>query len=60
LPLGMEYQRQGAQFGLSRRIGKNVSAKLQYRFDYYNEPSSGGANNYAAHSVYGTLSFRFR
>jgi hypothetical protein len=60
LPLGIEYQRHSAQVGLSRRFGKNVSAKLQYRFDFYNEPSSGGANNYLAHSVFGTLSFTFR
>jgi hypothetical protein len=60
LPLGIEYQRHGAQVGISRRLGKAVSAKLQYRLDYYNEPSSGGANNYIAHSVYGTLSFKLR
>ncbi len=60
LPLGIEYQRQSAQAGLSRRFGKNVSAKLQYRFDCYNEPSSGGANNYIAHSIFGTLSFQFK
>jgi mono/diheme cytochrome c family protein len=60
LPLGIEYQRQGAQFGLSRRLGKNASAKLQYRFDYYSEPSSGGANNYVAHSIFAALSFQFR
>jgi hypothetical protein len=60
LPLGIEYQRQGAQLGLSRRLGKNASAKLQYRFDYYHEPSSGGANNYVAHSIFGALSFQFR
>jgi hypothetical protein len=60
LPLGIEYQRHSAQVGLSRQFGKNVSAKLQYRFDYYNEPSSGGANNYIAHSIFGTLTFRFK
>lgn len=60
LSLGMQYQRQGAQVGLSRRLGRNVCAKLQYRFDRYQEPSSGGANNYLAHSIYGTLSFQFR
>ena len=60
LPLGLDYYRQSAQIGLSRRFGKNVSAKLQYRFDHYNEPSSGGANNYLAQSVFGTLSFQFR
>jgi mono/diheme cytochrome c family protein len=60
LPLGIEFQRQGAQFGLSRHFGRNVSAKLQYRFDYYSEPGSGGANNYVAHAIFGALSFQFR
>ena len=60
LPLGIQYQRHSAQAGLTRRFGKNVAAKLQYRFDYYDEPSSGGANNYTAQSVFGTLSFQFR
>jgi hypothetical protein len=60
LPLGIDYQRHSAQIGLSRQFGKNVSAKIQYRFDYYNEPSSGGVNNYIAHSVFGTLSFQFK
>ena len=60
LPLGIEYHRQSAQAGLTRRVGKNVSAMLQYRLDYYNEPSSGGANNYVAHSIFGALRFQFR
>ncbi|MDR3459353.1 MAG: hypothetical protein P4N60_18135 [Verrucomicrobiae bacterium] len=45
---------------MSRRFSKNISAKLQYRFALYNEPSSGGANNYQAHSIFGTLMFQFR
>jgi hypothetical protein len=60
LPLGIQYQRHSLQVGLARRFKKIISAKLQYRFDYYNEPSSSGANNYQAHSVFGTLSFQFR
>ena len=59
LPLGMEYQLRGAQAGVTRKFGKNVSAKLIYRFDYYNEPSSGGADNFHAQSVFGLVSFRF-
>jgi len=59
LPLGIDFQRHGAQCGLAHRFGKNVSAKLQYRFDYYSEPSSGGANNYRAHSIFGTLTYQF-
>ena len=60
LPLGIQYQRHSAQISLSRKLGKKVSARLQYRFDYYNEPSSGGANNYTANSIFGSLSFQFR
>jgi hypothetical protein len=58
LPLGIQYQRHSAQVGLTRRFGSHVSAKLQYRFDYYAEPSSGGAANYRAHSIFGVLSFQ--
>lgn len=59
LPLGIQYQRHSAQAGLTRRWGKNVTAKLQYRFDYYAEPGGGGAANYHAHSIFGVVSFRF-
>ncbi|HEV2693685.1 MAG TPA: c-type cytochrome domain-containing protein [Verrucomicrobiae bacterium] len=58
-PLGIQYQQQSASLGLSRRFSKNVSAKLQYRFALYNEPSSNGANNYQAHSIFGTLMMQF-
>ena len=60
LPLGIQYQQHSVQAGLCRRFGKNISARLQYRFDYYEEPSSGGAANYHADSVFGMLTFRFR
>jgi hypothetical protein len=59
LPLGIQYQRHSVQAGLARRFKKNISAKIQYRFDYYDEPSSGGANNYDAHSIFGVLTFQF-
>lgn len=59
-PLGLQYQRHSVQAGISRKFRKNISTKLQYRFDYYDEPSSGGANNYFAHSIFGVLAFQFR
>jgi hypothetical protein len=59
-PLGIQYQQQSASIGLSRRFGKNVSAKLQYQFALYHEPSSGGADDYLANSLFGTLTFKFR
>lgn len=57
LPLGIQYTIHAMQAGLTRRIGKNVSTRLQYGYYQYEEPSSGGANNYHAHSVWATLSF---
>ena len=60
LPLGIQYQRQNVQVGVARKFRKNVSARLQYRFDYYDEPSSGGATNYHASSIFGMLTFQFR
>jgi opacity protein-like surface antigen len=59
LPLGIEYQRRSVQVGLSRKFGKNVSAKLQYRYDYYDEPSGGGADNFRAQSVFAVVTYRF-
>ena len=58
LPLGINYQRQGVQVGLTHRFNPRVTAKLQYRFDDYNEPSSGGAANYRANSIFAVVSFR--
>jgi len=58
VPVGIQYATHGVQAGMTRRWGKNVSARLQYNFAYYDEPSSGGANNYRAHGIFGTLSFR--
>jgi len=60
VPLGIDYQMHGVQAGLSHRISKDISTKLQYRFNYYEEPTSGGANNYRAHTVLAGLTLRFR
>ena len=59
VPLGIEYRRHTAQMGVARRFGKNTLAKLQYRFDDYTEPSSGGEVDYRAHSVFGSVTVRF-
>lgn len=59
LPLGIEYTRHTARVGLTRHFGKHISTKLEYRFDYYEEPTSGGSDNYRAHSIFGILAFNF-
>ena len=57
-PVDIRYQEHSLEAGLTRRFGKNISARLQYSFDYYNEPSSGGANNFRAHAVFAMLNLR--
>jgi hypothetical protein len=55
LPVGIQYQQHTTQLGLARRIGPNATARLQYGFYHYDEPSSGGSNNYEAHAIYGMI-----
>ena len=57
-PVDIRYQEHTIEATLTRRFGKNVSGRLQYSFDYYREPSSGGANDYRAHAVFAMLNFR--
>jgi hypothetical protein len=58
LPLGIRYQQHAIRASFTRRLSKTVAAKLQYGFSYYDEPSSGGANNYRAHSILAMLTYR--
>lgn len=58
LPLGINYQQHGLQAGIKRRFGKGKTLGLQYRYYHYDEPSSGGFNNFDAQAVFATLTFR--
>lgn len=60
LPLGIEYQRHSIQIGISRRWNQRISTRLQYNFNYYEEPSRGGADNFRAHAVFVTLNYAWR
>lgn len=60
LPLGIKYQQHGVQLGLKRRIGKSKVLSLRYSFYHYDEPSSGGFNNFNAQAIFATLSFPLR
>jgi hypothetical protein len=58
LPLGIHYGLNAVQVGLASRCTKNLTAKLQYGYYNYTEPSSGGANDYTAHAVFASLNWR--
>jgi hypothetical protein len=60
LPVGMEYQMNSIQVALTRRLTKQLSAKLLYSFNKYEEPSEGNALNYEAHTIFASLSFKLR
>jgi len=47
----------GVQIGIKRRIGKGKTLSLQYSFFHYDEPSSGGFNNFNAQAIFAILSF---
>jgi hypothetical protein len=59
LPLGTLYHLHSVIAGVSRRFSETVSARLQYGFYLYDEPTSLGANDYMAHAVFGALVFKF-
>ncbi|HXR06686.1 MAG TPA: c-type cytochrome domain-containing protein [Candidatus Acidoferrum sp.] len=58
VPLGLQYRQHAVGVGLERRLGKNVTAKIQYGYYHYAEPSSGGADNFTGNSIFATLTFR--
>ena len=58
LPLGMVYDLHAMQVGVTRRFSKNVTTNFQYGFYNYEEPSSGTVNNYTAHGLFASLTWR--
>ena len=60
LPLGLDFTRHGLTAGISHRFSKLVAVNLRYNFYQYSEPSSGGFNDYTAHGVFATLSYKWQ
>ena len=49
LPLGADSQRAGLTVGLTRKISKNIVARLRYGFYELSDYANGGLDNYTAH-----------
>jgi hypothetical protein len=60
LPLGMVYHWHIVTAGLSRKISTNATASVQYRFYNYDEPNTGGVNNYTAHGIIAAVTIALR
>jgi hypothetical protein len=58
LPLGIDYRQDTLVAGLQRKLNRNCTLGLQYRFYHYDEPSGGGFSNFDAHAVFATLACR--
>jgi hypothetical protein len=58
-PLGIRYQQHAVQASLAHRFTKNLSTRLQYAYYLYGEPTLGTSNNYVAHAVFATMTYRF-
>lgn len=58
LPMGIDYDLHGIQFGVTHRVNTNLTAGLQYGFFDYCEPTLHGFGDYTAHMVFATLAVR--
>jgi len=44
---------------VTRKISKNMRLQLKYGYFNYRDVTSGGHNNYRAHSLFSSLQIRF-
>lgn len=58
LPLGIKYHQHTLEAGIQHRLAKNTTVGLQYQFYHYDEPSSGGVDNFNAQGLFATLACR--
>ena len=58
LPLGADFIRHAVTAGVSKKLNRNLTVRLGYSFFDYSEPNTGGANNYTAHGVFGTMALK--
>ena len=59
VPYGVGAEEHSVTCGLMRKIRENLRVGLKYGFFTWDDQTSGGNNNYAAHLVYSSLQYRF-
>ena len=59
VPAGLDYTRNDFIAGLTRKLTKNLAGAVHYEFSQYLEPSTGPANDFTAHGIFATLSYRW-
>lgn len=59
LPYGMGATENAVSATITRQLSKNTRLSLKYGFFDYRDTTSGGHNNYRAHSLFSSLQVRF-
>jgi hypothetical protein len=59
VPYGMGSTENAVTASIMRKLGKNMRLTLKYGFYDYRDSTSGGHNNYRAHSLFSSLQVRF-
>jgi hypothetical protein len=59
MPYGMGTTEHAVSATVTRKLSKNMRLLLKYGYYNYRDVTSGGHNNYQAHSLFSSLQFRF-
>ena len=59
VPYGLGATENAVSATVTRQLSKNTRLMLKYGFSNYRDATSGGHNNYRAHSLFSSLQFRF-
>jgi hypothetical protein len=59
MPYGMGATEQAVSATVTRKLTKNTRLLLKYGYSNYRDVTSGGHNNYQAHSLFSSLQIRF-
>ncbi|TAK95485.1 MAG: hypothetical protein EPO07_15420 [Verrucomicrobia bacterium] len=60
LPLGLDYDRHTLTLSVTKKWNDSLSTTARYAYYRYEEPSSGGVNDYSAHGVFVTMNYKWR
>jgi hypothetical protein len=55
----IDYTLHSLSVSLSHRFTQNLSGSIRYAYYLYDEPTSGSANNYEAHAVFASITYRW-
>jgi hypothetical protein len=59
VPLGLDFTRHELLVSLTRQLTKNLSGALHYQFSKYSEPSTGNVNNFTAHGIFASFTYKW-